>query len=78
MAISKDKFSETEGTIKITNGDFQALHKIAEQYGMTDESDVIAFAIGVLNEANGRPIQVQKNDGSLIKFAPSDDLVSKK
>lgn len=77
MAISKQNFGETEGDIKLTNGDFRALKEVAEAYGLKDESDVIAFAIGVLNEANGKPIAVQKEDGQIIKFLPADSLQEK-
>lgn len=74
MAVIKGEFSDTEGTIKITNGDFQALKRIAEQYGITDESDVITFAIGVLSRANGKAVTVEQEDGSVVKFIPSDKL----
>ena len=45
MAIKKEDFTEVDGKIKITNGDFQALKKIAADYSLTDESDVVAFAL---------------------------------
>lgn len=74
MAVKKVKFTETEGTITISNGDFQALKKIAKEYHISDETDVITFAIGVLSEAAGKPVSVEKTDGTLAKFIPSDKL----
>lgn len=74
MAVQKGKFTETQGEITITNGDFQALKKIAADYNITDESDVIAFAIGILNKANGRAVSIEQNDGSIIRFMPADKL----
>jgi hypothetical protein len=77
MAVRKGTFTETEGEITITNGDFQALRKIAESYGLADESDVIAFAIGVLSRANGGAISVDQADGTVAKFIPADKLRTK-
>lgn len=77
MAISKENFTDSEGAIRLTNGDFQALLEIAKNYGMEDESDVFAFALGVLNEAKGKPIILEKEDGRVIKFVPADNLVRK-
>lgn len=77
MAVSKEDFTEVDGKIKLTNGDFQALKKIAADYGLTDESDVIAFALGILNRAKGKAISVEQDDGSTIRFIPSDKLRSK-
>mgnify|MGYP001563308503 CR=1 FL=1 len=74
MAVKKGTFTETEGQITITNGDFQALKKIAQQYNISDETDVIAFAIGVLSRANGRGVSVEQDDGSVVKFIPADKL----
>lgn len=76
MPVIKGKFSETQGEITITNGDYQALKKIAKSYGIADESDVITFAIGILDKANGKPISIEQADGSVIKFIPSDKLRS--
>ena len=78
MAVQKGNFTDTQGEITITNGDFQALKKIAQDYGISEESDVIAFAIGVLSQANGKPISVERTDGSVIKFVPSDKLRANK
>jgi len=74
MAIKRIKFDQLEGTVTITNGDFQALKKIARDYNITNEEDVITFAIGVLSEANGRPVAVEKVDGTIAKFLPAEKL----
>jgi len=52
--------------IEIANGDLAALEDIVVKYGM----QIIAFAIGVLKEANGTPIAVPQKDGRVIKFMP--------
>lgn len=74
MAVKKGVFTDTEGQITVTNGDLQALRKIAQDYHLADETDVIAFAIGVLNRAEGRGISVEQTDGSIVKFIPADKL----
>jgi hypothetical protein len=74
MAVQKGTFTETQGEITISNGDLQALKKIARDYGIVDESYVIVFAIGILSRANGKPIAIEQPDGSTIKFVPSDKL----
>lgn len=77
MAVIKvDTSTETEGEIRISNGDWQALRQIAQDYNISDESDVIAFAIGVLSRANGRGVSVEQPDGTLLKFMPADRLRS--
>ena len=74
MAVRKEEFTDTEGKITITNGDFQALKKIARDYDLSDETDVITFAIGVLSKASGKGISVENEDGSLVKYIPADKL----
>ncbi len=74
MTVQKENFSDHEGTIRLTNGDFQALKKITEEYHLADESDVIAFAIGVLSRAGGKPISVEQADGTTAKLFPADKL----
>lgn len=77
MAISKEEFTDTEGKIRLTNGDFEALKKAAQDYGLSDESDVIAFALGVLSHAEGRAVITENSDGRFVKFAPADKLKTK-
>jgi hypothetical protein len=55
MAVLK----ESDGVVRITNGDLAALKEIMDKYGLKDESAVIVFAIGVLNRAGGRVIVVK-------------------
>lgn len=77
MAVIKDGFLENEGKIKVTNGDFQALRTIANEYGLSDEADVIVFALGVLVQTRGRGVIIERDDGSTLKLVPSDKLRSK-
>ena len=74
MAVKKGKFTETEGEITITNGDFQALKKIAKAYNLSDEADVITFAIGVLSKADGKGVALEQENGTIIKYIPADKL----
>lgn len=74
MAVRKGNFTETEGDITITNGDFQALRKIAEEYGLADESDVIAFAIGILDQSGGQGVIIRREDGTPVRLMPSDSI----
>ena len=77
MAVVRENFTEQEGVIKITNGDFKALQTIAKEYNLNDESDVIAFAIGILSQAKGKAITIEREDGSVLKLIPSEKLRSK-
>ncbi len=76
MAVRKDNETNGVANYTINNGDLQALNRIKEQYGLRDSDDVIVFAIGLLNQAEGRPVTIQKADGSSLKLLPSDQLKS--
>lgn len=78
MAVTKELSSTpSEGNIRITNGDWQALVRAAASYGLKDEADIIAFAIGVLDKSNGHGVLVETNEGGRLKFIPSDKLKAK-
>lgn len=70
MAINKNP----DGTLNVTNGDLEALKKIRDTYGLKDESDVLAFAIGVLDKSGNQGVLVRREDGSFIRLMPSDDI----
>ncbi|HEX6416098.1 MAG TPA: hypothetical protein VFZ62_01090 [Candidatus Saccharimonadales bacterium] len=74
MAVRKDSETSEEFKLTIHNGDLEALNKIKEQYHLKDSADVIVFAIGVLSQANGKPISIEREDGSLAKLLPSEQL----
>jgi len=80
MAINilDDNYKNGDGQdaakIEIANGDLRALKDVAEAYNVNDITDVIAFAIGVMKEADGRPIAAQKVDGTLKKFMPAESI----
>lgn len=80
MAINILKNNYTNGadqdamSLEIANGDLAALREVSEKYGVRDEGDMIAFAIGVLKEADGRPIAATKEDGRLMKFIPARSI----
>lgn len=61
--------------LEIANGDLAALKSATEKYGVRDVTDMVAFAIGLLNEADGRPVAATDKDGRLIKFMPSKALI---
>lgn len=56
--------------VEIANGDLAALEDIIDKYGVQDARDIIAFAIGVLKEADGAPLAIPQKDGRIIKFMP--------
>lgn len=60
--------------VEIANGDLRALNEIVEEYGVNDITDVIAFAIGVMKESEGRPIAATRVDGTMRKFMPSESI----
>lgn len=76
MAINilKSKHKNGDGLdaieLEIANGDLAALEDIIEKYDVQDARDIIAFAIGVLKEADGRPVAAIKEDGRINKFVP--------
>lgn len=74
MPVKKLSETEAEANFTINNGDLAALNRIKKQYSLKDSDDVIVFAIGILSQSNGRPVTVEKDDGSRIKLVPSDDL----
>lgn len=80
MAINivKDNYKNDDGmeavSIEIANGDLKALRWIAQSYRLADVSDVIAFAIGILDKAHGQPVAVVDEDGHYIKYKPADSL----
>lgn len=61
-------------SIEIANGDLRALKEITNSYGVNDITDIIAFAIGVMKESDGRPIAATRVDGSMRKFVPADSI----
>lgn len=76
--ITKDNYQNDDGmdavSIEIANGDLKALRGIAHSYRLNDVSDVIAFAIGILDKAHGQPVAVVDEDGHYIKYKPADSL----
>jgi len=74
MAVSKDPQSNPEeGVIRISNGDWQALSRIVAAYGLNDESDAIAFALGILEPSKGGGVVVETAEGRK-KYMPADKL----
>ena len=74
MAIQKGVFNNKEGNIKLTNGDLAALKKIATDYGIASEEDVVSFALGILSRAEGGTVSIELKNGSVMKFMPADKL----
>lgn len=70
------KTSEKDGVAQYTinNGDLIALNRIKDEYNLKDSDDVIAFAIGVLNNAKGKAVSIPNEDGTVSKFLPADQL----
>lgn len=74
MAVRKDSEDNGEAKYTINNGDLQALNRIREQYNLHDSNDVLTFAIGLLNQAGGRPVIIHNDQGTLTNLLPSDEL----
>lgn len=58
-------------TVEIANGDLRALNEITEKYGVSDLTDIIAFAIAVMKESDGRPVAATRVDGTMRQFIPA-------
>lgn len=60
--------------VEIANGDLRALNEITEKYGVNDLTDIIAFAIAVMKESDGRPVAATRVDGSMRMFIPAKPI----
>lgn len=58
-------------SVEIANGDLRVLNEIVEAYGVNDITDIIAFAIAVMKESDGRPIAATRSDGTMRRFVPA-------
>lgn len=67
----KNDDSQEAVTVEIANGDLRALNEITEKYGVNDLTDIIAFAIAVMKESDGRPVAATRVDGSMRQFIPA-------
>lgn len=74
MAVRKVKDDAQESQFVITNGDLNALKKVTDQYNLKDSSDVITYALGILSQSNGRPVEIEREDGTKLKLLPSDEI----
>ena len=63
-----------ENTFQINNGDLEALRRIKNAYHLREDIGVIIFALGVLSQANGKALSFQKDDGSIVRLLPADEL----
>lgn len=70
----ENEAGQNSSSFEIANGDLEALEEITAAYGLKDNSKVIAFAIGLLKEANGGPVAVVKDDGRVNKYLPAEAL----
>ena len=70
MAIN---YKDEEGVFEITNGHLDGLREISNQYKIDGEAKTLAFLIGVIREAKGRPITINGKS-----FEPSPDIKRKK
>lgn len=81
MAIQIDNqhSSDDQNIFKINNGDLQALKKLQDEWNFKDLESVIAFAIGVLRQADGsKQVFVQPaGSDSLAPVTPNDSLLNK-
>lgn len=57
--------------VEIANGDLRALNEITEKYGVNDLTDIIAFAIAVMKESDGRPVAAIRVDGTMRQLIPA-------
>lgn len=73
--IIKENYTNDDGqvatTVEIANGDLRALNEVTERYGVNDLTDIIAFAIAVMKESDGRPVAATRVDGSMRQFIPA-------
>lgn len=81
MAILKDDSQSTddENVFRVNNGDLQALKKLQKDWNFKDLESVVAFAVGVLRQADGsKRVLVQPEGSSLASpVTPNDSLLNK-
>lgn len=66
MAIKKDndQSTDTEVTIRIDNGDLQALKKLQQLWNLKDEEATLQFAVGILRLSEHNKKVLIQPDGS--------------
>jgi hypothetical protein len=76
MSVTLERISEDEVFLRFAGGDLRALREVAAAYELPGPREAIAFALGVLHEGRGRPIGVQRVDGTRADLVPADRLRS--
>ncbi|MCL2085574.1 hypothetical protein FWH09_01420 [Candidatus Saccharibacteria bacterium] len=79
MAIKLGKERNNDDGVKeqdviISNGDLQALNEIRDKYNLSSSDSVIAFAIGALKQADGKPIAIPLQSGIMQRVMPAEGL----
>ena len=73
MAISTNEKPEGTLSIDLSNGHRETLKKIVKDYGLISEKEAIIFLLGVVSQANGKPIEVNGT-----QYLPSEPLKAPK
>lgn len=80
MAILLDDgtSSEDEKVFRVNNGDLQALKNLQADWNFKNLESVIAFAVGVLRQADGskRVLVQPAGSDSLAPVTPNDSLLN--
>lgn len=69
MAIKIENPQEGKLNMEIDNGHAAALKKIVKDYNLKSEKEAIIFMLGLLSEAEGRPVEIAGN-----KYMPPDNF----
>jgi hypothetical protein len=70
---------DDEKVFRINNGDLQALKRLQDDWGFKNLESVIAFAVGVLRQADGSKRVLVQTAGTDIAspVTPNDSLLKK-
>jgi hypothetical protein len=76
MSVAIERSSEDEEVFRFAGGDLRALREVATAYELPGPREALAFALGALYEGRGRPLGVQRLDGTRVDLVPADRLRS--
>lgn len=78
ILLDNDTSSDDEKVFKFSNGDLQALKNLQADWNFKDLESVIAFAVGVLRQADGskRVLVQPAGSDSLAPVTPNDSLLN--
>lgn len=70
MSTTITEIDQNEIQVVINGKDFEQISKIAREYGVEHPSEIIAFALEIMQHSHGRPIAITEPSGYTTSFMP--------